>query len=127
MSNTDRYWGLRPGDLLVAAMLLVFWGWTVRLTWFSPAPAEVRVFAGGQLYARLRLDQPRILAVSGPLGTTQVEVQSGRVRVLSDPSPRQLCVRQGWLSRAGDAALCLPNRVSVVLSGSVATYDSLSY
>lgn len=127
MNSTDRFWGLRPGDALVAVLLLCFWFWILQTTWLSPAPTEARVYAGGALYARLRLDQPKALAVPGPLGETRIEVMAGKVRVASDPGPRQLCVRQGWLSRAGDAALCLPNRVSVVLTGGGASYDSLSY
>jgi hypothetical protein len=56
-----------------------------------------------------------------------IEVEAGRVRVAADPGPRQLCVRQGWLSHAGDIALCLPNQVSVELVGSKRRFDSLVY
>jgi len=44
--------------------------------------------------------------------------------VAADPSPRQICVRQGWL-RAGEAVVCLPNRVSV--EWGQLGYDSLGY
>jgi len=47
-----------------------------------------------------------------------------RVRVAADPSPRQLCVRQGWIPPGG-AAVCLPNRVSV--ENAAAGYDTLNY
>ena len=63
----------------------------------------------------------------GPLGQTSVEVARHRVRVLRDPGPRQLCVKQGWLSQAGQAALCLPNQVSVEITGASRIYDSLNY
>jgi hypothetical protein len=36
-------------------------------------------------------------------------------------------VRQGWLKQAGEIAICLPNQVSLELTGSGKTYDSLSY
>jgi hypothetical protein len=74
------------------------------------------------LEAGLRLD--RIVEVPGPLGDTVVEIRAGQVRVQSDPSPRQLCVRQGWLG-AGETAVCLPNQVSV--ERGVGRYDSLNY
>lgn len=70
----------------------------------------------------LRLD--RLVTIPGPLGETQVEIRAGQVRVLADPSPRQLCVSQGWLA-PGEAAVCLPNRVSVERGES--PYDSLNY
>jgi len=34
-------------------------------------------------------------------------------------------VRQGWLSRPGEVAVCAPNQVSVEIRGGA--YDSLSY
>jgi len=56
-----------------------------------------------------------------------VAVDQRRVRVVSDPGPRQYCVRQGWLERAGEIAICAPNEVSVQVAGGKAAYDSLSY
>jgi hypothetical protein len=47
--------------------------------------------------------------------------------VVSDPGLHQYCVRQGWLARAGEIAICAPNQVSVQILGGKETYDSLSY
>lgn len=63
----------------------------------------------------------------GPLGTTVITVEKRRVRVLADPGPRQYCVRQGWLSRPGEIAICAPNQVSVQVQGGREPYDSLGY
>ena len=51
----------------------------------------------------------------------------GRARVVADPGPRQYCVRQGWLVRPGEIAICAPNRVSIQIAGRTKAYDSLSY
>jgi hypothetical protein len=61
------------------------------------------------------------------LGISIIRIQQRKARIASDPSPRQYCVRQGWLQQAGEIALCLPNQVSVELIGSKKKYDSLSY
>ena len=50
-----------------------------------------------------------------------------RVRVVSDPGPRQYCVHQGWLSHLGEIAICAPNQVSVQVVGGRGVYDSISY
>jgi hypothetical protein len=81
----------------------------------------------GQLFAEVDLRAPRRVEVPGPLGTTLVAVEPGRARVVSDPGPRQYCVRQGWLARPGEIAICAPNRVSVQIAGRTRAYDSLSY
>lgn len=113
---------LRPGDILVLGLSLV----ALVLAWRAAGTDGdgVVVKQGGQVYAQASLRLNRVIEVPGPLGTTRVEIRDGRVRVLSDPGPRQLCVRQGWLD-PGESALCLPNRVSV--HRGVAAYDSLNY
>jgi hypothetical protein len=119
--------GLRPGDWVTvglgvcAALGTAFW---------QPAtgfPDMVRVRAGGALVAELDPRLTRRLEVLGPLGTSVIEVANGRARVASDPSPRQLCVRQGWLAQAGEFALCLPNQVSVELLGRQRRHDTIVY
>lgn len=95
--------------------------------WLSPAGERAVVRSGGKVFAELNLARDGLLQVPGPLGTTLVEIARHRVRIARDPSPRQLCVRQGWLSQAGQAALCLPNQVSVEITGANRAYDSLNY
>lgn len=81
----------------------------------------------GVVVARATLDKNMHFKLPGALGDTIVAIENRRARVVADPSPRQLCVQQGWLTRAGDIALCLPNRTSIELSGGAALYDSLNY
>jgi len=73
------------------------------------------------------LTHAQSIAVDGPLGTTRIEIEPGRARVAADPSPRQLCVKQGWLTQSGQAALCLPNQVSLEIRGHASAYDTLGY
>lgn len=113
---------VRPGDWLLMTAAL---GLVVALFARSPATADrVTIKQAGQTFLETGLRIDRVISVPGPLGATQVEIRAGRVRVQADPSPRQLCVRQGWL-QAGETAVCLPNRVSVALGK--AAYDSLNY
>lgn len=95
--------------------------------WLSPAGQKIMIKRGGEVFLTASLVRPFMVAVPGPLGITQVEVNNHRARVRSDPSPRQLCVRQGWISHEGEAAICLPNQVSVEIVGAVRRYDSLNY
>jgi len=90
-------------------------------------PEKLLVRAGGTVVAELDPRIDRRLEVPGPLGVTVVEVRQGRARVAQDPSPRQICVRQGWLGSAGEAALCLPNQTGIELLGRNRAHDSLVY
>ena len=117
----------KPGDwftLLLGGAIVVglaahFWG--------GARGDSVMIRAQGKLVEQASLRNARTLTVTGPLGNTLIEIQAGRARVARDPSPRQLCVKQGWLSHAGEVALCLPNQVSVEIRGAARAYDSIAY
>ncbi len=120
-------WGFKTGDwltMLAGMMLVVYLFLTL---WGGGKGTTLIIRSGGKIVEKTDLMHNRDYKINGPLGTTLVTVENRRVRVSSDPSPRQYCVKQGWLSRAGEAALCLPNQVSVELLGAARPYDSLSY
>jgi hypothetical protein len=117
----------RPGDWLVLVLGLAICGASFPLAWQAGVAEKAVVRRGGEVFAELDLSRNRRIEIPGPLGVTTVVVDRRRVRVVSDPGPRQYCVRQGWLARAGEIAICAPNQVSVEIQGSKQTYDSLSY
>lgn len=119
---------LRPGDWLTLLLAILLIAGLIPLAWQQERAARVRVYQDGKVFGEYDLAVPRRIETSGPLGITVVEIASGQVRIARDPSPRQYCVRAGWLSEAGQAAICLPNRTSIELVGSQANpYDSLAY
>ena len=95
--------------------------------WHNEHATKLRIRQGEAIYATLSLDQERVLDIHGPLGDSRVVVHAGQVRFEQSPCPNQYCVHQGWLSRAGQVAICLPNQVSLELLGSKKPYDSLNY
>ncbi|KAF1085542.1 hypothetical protein SPSYN_01685 [Sporotomaculum syntrophicum] len=46
-----------------------------------------------------------------------VEIKDGQVRVKEADCPNKLCIKAGWLNKPGQMAVCIPNRVSVVIEG----------
>lgn len=117
----------RPGDWLMSLAGAVLVGILFTQLWGGGSATSVVIRSGGKVVAEASLNRNRNFEIQGPLGTTVVSVENRRVRVARDPSPRQYCVQQGWLSRAGEAALCLPNQVAVEIAGTAKRYDSLSY
>lgn len=114
---------LRPGDwLLAGAGLLLVAGLWLRQA--DSLEGRVVIRLDGKVFQEVSLRLNRVIEVAGPLGISRIEIHAGRVRVATDPSPRQLCVRQGWIPPGG-AAVCLPNRVSV--ENAAAGYDTLNY
>lgn len=95
--------------------------------WSGELADKALIRSGGKVFQTVPLSRNQNIAVPGPLGVSIIAINNRKVRIASDPSPRQYCVRQGWLQQAGEIALCLPNQVSVELLGSRKRYDSLNY
>ena len=118
---------LRAGDI---GVLLAGAGLVVALTlfaWRGTSGDTAVIRAAGKIVQTAALTRAQTFAIEGPLGITRVEIAPGRARILADPSPRQLCVKQGWLTLSGQAALCLPNQVSLEIRGRAPAYDTLGY
>jgi len=118
---------LRPGDWLVMLLGALAVGGSIPLFWQGGMAERAIIRQEGQIFAEVDLRNRKQFEVSGPLGTTLIAVEPGRARVISDPGPRQYCVKQGWLMRPGEIAICAPNRVSVQIAGRTKVYDSISY
>lgn len=118
---------IKSGDWAVLALGLLAVLALAAHYWMSPGGERLIIKRGGDVFLTASLAHAFSVNVPGPLGVTQVEVADHRARVRSDPGPRQLCVHQGWISHEGEAAICLPNQVSVEIVGRVRRYDSLNY
>lgn len=118
---------LRPGDWLILGGGTALVALTIPQLWQAGLAEKAVIRQNGQVFAEADLQHAHQLSVPGPLGMTLIAIEPGRARVVSDPGPRQYCVRQGWLSRPGEIAICAPNRVSLQITGRTRLYDSISY
>jgi hypothetical protein len=107
------------GSICVVLITLNLWG--------GDLADKAIIRSGGKIFLEVSLSRDQLIEVPGPLGTSIINIKQRKARIDSDPSPRQYCVRQGWLQQAGEIALCLPNQVSIELAGSRKIYDSLNY
>ena len=127
MMQTTALQHLKPGDwltLLLGSICVVLL--TLKL-WSGELADKAIIRSGGKIFREVPLSRDQRIEVPGPLGTSIITIEKRKARIVSDPSPRQYCVRQGWLQQAGEIAVCLPNEVSVELTGSRKKYDSLNY
>jgi hypothetical protein len=118
---------IKPGDWLTLLLGSIFVVVLTLKLWSGDLADKALIRSGGKIFREVPLSRDQQIEVPGPLGISIITIQNRRARISSDPSPRQYCVRQGWLQQAGEIALCLPNQVSVELTGSRKKYDSLNY
>lgn len=96
--------------------------------WGDGDPATmVRIAASGQQDITAPLSSNHRFTVHGPLGDSVIEIRHGRVRFISSPCRGQQCVHSGWLAHAGDLAACLPNGITVTVTGRDPHFDSINF
>jgi hypothetical protein len=117
----------RPGDWLTLLAGAILVGLSVPYLWHGGLAERAVIRQEGKIFADVDLRSRQQFHVDGPLGSTLIAIEPGRARIVADPGPRQYCVRQGWLSRPGEIAICAPNRVSLQITGRTRVYDSISY
>lgn len=118
---------IKLGDVLTLLMGCLFCVWLAASIWHGGAADKAIIRSGGKVFREVSLTHDIEINVPGPLGSSLVTIHNHQARIASDPSPRQYCVRQGWLKNEGEVAICLPNQISVELSGGLKKYDSLNY
>jgi hypothetical protein len=118
---------LKAGDALIFMAGLLFTIFLAAACWRTDAADRVTIRSGGRIFGVVPLSRDQTIDVPGPLGISRVNIHNRQARVALDPGMHQYCVRQGWLKRAGETAICLPNQVSIELGGSRKNYDSLNY
>jgi len=124
----------KKGDLLVVACILLM---ALGLMAIRALPASsgnrfLRVELDGILLEEISFNEADTerFSIEFLAGTAIVEIADGRVRVLPMPKeicPLGICSSIGWVEQAGDAIVCLPNRlVLTVVGGEVnEVWDSL--
>ena len=55
-----------------------------------------------------------------------IELDKDGAHFVSSPCPDRICVNKGIIKRAGDSAVCLPQRVSVRIEGGDSEIDSVT-
>jgi hypothetical protein len=115
------------GDWLIIFLSLLGVFYLFQTLWSNEHAAKVQIRIGDKIYATYSLNQQREILVHGKIGDAIISISQGKARFAKSPCNTQYCVHQGWLTRAGQTAICLPNQISLELLGDTKPYDSLNY
>lgn len=111
--------------ILIASSVLVIL--LFQHLWSHEHATNVQIRLGDTIYGTYSLNQQRDIHIHGTLGNATISIVNGKARFSQSPCHNQYCVHQGWLSKSGQAAICLPNQLSLELVGETKHYDSLNY
>lgn len=114
---------IKRSDVLLLAAVLIAAG--ALLLWSiggRRAAARAVVYVDGRAVCELSLDREEEFDWEG-----RVTIESGRggVCIVASDCPDQLCVRQGEIRSLGQTVTCLPNRLTVLLTGDGDALDAM--
>lgn len=115
------------GDWLVIVAGIIAVIFLFKTLWSNEIASQLQIRQGDKVIGSYDLNQTRDLHIHGPIGDSHISIEQGKVRFKQSPCNNQYCVHQGWLSRSGQVAICLPNQTSLQLIGEDKPYDSLNY
>lgn len=120
--------GMKPFDLILIFSILIgaLCLWVYDFTG-TEAPSSVRIYSEKGLFKEVPLHEETRITVQGSLGESIVEVRSGEVFMAYSPCANKLCIHTGKVSHSGECIVCLPNKVSVVITPRNTEMDALSY
>jgi hypothetical protein len=114
-------------DYVIGTLALGLVVATYGIYWRPHGLGDVaKISVGRTETVSIPLDHDQRLPIQGPLGTTIIEIRDGKVRFVESPCRGKQCVHAGWLQHSGDFAACLPNGVSITVSGGTG-YDSINF
>ncbi|MCP3851296.1 MAG: NusG domain II-containing protein [Gammaproteobacteria bacterium] len=117
-------------DIFILISVCFLTLWLYSLFWFNDtqsgkASAVIVQFAN-QTPVEYQLNKNQIIRIEGQLGETLIEIKQGKARFIHSSCRNQLCVFHGWLSDAGATTACLPNQVSITLTGAIKEFDAIA-
>jgi len=77
---------------------------------------EVLIQVNGKEVIRAKLDTDSIFSVDGAIGKSEIEIKDRRVRMVSSPCDKKICIQSGWINQPYETIVCIPNRVTISLS-----------
>ncbi len=121
----------RRADILLVFACLLLAAVFFLQSFLSPSDGMAVIEQNGievGRYALSQIQKEEILQLPGEIDV-QILLEPGAASFLSSDCPDQICVRTGKLTKPGEAAVCLPARVSLRIvssQGETNGYDGIT-
>lgn len=127
MKNKTRI-PLKWGDFLIfIAIITAACGIWIHLALLQTDLTYGEIWLDGEMYQQLRLgsNTQKTIRLAGKATDVVIEIDGERMRFVESECPDHTCENTGWISRVGQTAVCLPNRVMIKITGSMETDDAV--
>jgi hypothetical protein len=103
--------------VIVALVLLSLAAYPIIRLRAPVGGAMLEIESKGELYAVVEMKQRKTMTVPGALGYSVIEIDENGARFIETAGPDTSCIEQGYITDAGEMAVCVPNRVLIRVIG----------
>ena len=118
---------IKSGDWLIIIIFFLLIAISVKLLWNLPQGQYLEIYKNNEILGTYSLNQQLKKQIHGSEGVTEIVIDNGKVRFSSGPCPKKYCIHQGWIKKANQTIVCIPNKISISIVGSKRNYDSINY
>jgi hypothetical protein len=114
-------------DILIAVSIVLFGlHWLAMRDVDSVTEKAVVIYKDDVFIGTFHLLKDRIIQLE-PFGVSMaVEIRGMKIRVLSSSCLQQICVRKGWTGKVHDPIICIPNKITIEITGVESGYDAIT-
>lgn len=117
---------IKKGDVFLIAALSLLCVFLFLLPLFSAdKPPVASVWQNGEKLCEIDLSAVRE-SYEMPVGGCVILVENGKISFLRADCPDKLCLKSGALSKNGDTAACVPNKVVVIIENEEKSIDAVA-
>jgi len=117
----------KAGDWFIIILFFALIIISMKLLWNLPQGQYLEIYKNNEILATYSLNQQITKTISGAKGETKITINNGKVRFSSAPCAKKYCIHQGWINKASQIIICIPNKISISILGSNKNYDSINY
>jgi hypothetical protein len=118
---------IKGGDwfiiILFCALIII----STKFLWNLPQGEYLEIYKNNKILSTYTLNQKITKIVNGAIGETKIIIDHGKVRFSSAPCAKKYCIHQGWINKANQIIICIPNEISISILGGKKNYDSINY
>jgi hypothetical protein len=103
--------------VIVALVLLSLAAYPIIKMYGTGGGAVLEIESMGEPYAVVEMNQRETVTVPGALGDSVIEIDENGARFIETAGGDTSCIEQGYVTDAGEMAVCVPNRVLIRVVG----------
>jgi len=118
---------VKSGDWVIIILFSFLMLISAKILWDLPQGQYLEIYKNNEILGTYSLNHKITKTIKGIKGETEININNGKARFSKAPCTKKYCIHQGWINKANQTIVCIPNQVSIYIVGAKKKYDSINY